>query len=110
MTPHHVSLIPLVMRIFIFSSASSSTLYTGDQFLPEVLSSKFLKTALKLPKMSEKLCIQWNDFKENVAVTFANLREEKDFTDVTLACEDRGGRCSFFLTMRCFNDAMFWNS
>ena len=22
----------------------------------------------------------------------------------------RGGRCSFFLTMRCFNDAMFWNS
>ena len=22
----------------------------------------------------------------------------------------RGGRCSFFLTMRCFNDAMIWNS
>ena len=22
----------------------------------------------------------------------------------------RGGRCSFFITMRCFNDAMFWNS
>ena len=22
----------------------------------------------------------------------------------------RGGRCSFLLTMRCFNNAMFWNS
>ena len=38
--------------------------------------------------MSEKLCIQWNDFKENVAIAFTNIREEKDFTDVTLACED----------------------
>ena len=27
-----------------------------------------------------------------------------------LAIENRGGRCSFFLTMQCFNDAMFWNS
>ena len=38
--------------------------------------------------MSEKLCLQWNDFQENVKVAFANLREDKYFTDVTLACED----------------------
>ena len=38
--------------------------------------------------MSEKLCLQWNDFKENVVDTFGSLREDKDFTDVTLACED----------------------
>ena len=38
--------------------------------------------------MSEKLCLQWNDFKENVVNTFGSLKEDKDFTDVTLACED----------------------
>ena len=38
--------------------------------------------------MSEKLCLQWNDFKENAIRAFANLREDTDFADVTLACED----------------------
>ena len=38
--------------------------------------------------MFEKLCLQWNDFQENVKVSFGNLREDKHFTDVTLACED----------------------
>ena len=38
--------------------------------------------------MSEKLCLQWNDFQENVKSAFRNLREDKDFADVTLACED----------------------
>ena len=38
--------------------------------------------------MSEKLCLQWNDFKDNAIGAFANLREDTDFTDVTLACED----------------------
>ena len=38
--------------------------------------------------MSEKLCLKWNDFQENVNSAFGNLREDKEFTDVTLACED----------------------
>ena len=37
---------------------------------------------------SEKLCLQWNDFKVNVSASFGELREDKDLTDVTLACED----------------------
>ena len=37
---------------------------------------------------SEKLCLQWNDFKENVTSSFGELRDDQDFTDVTLACED----------------------
>ena len=36
----------------------------------------------------EKLCLQWNDFKENVTSVFAQLREDREFADVTLACED----------------------
>ena len=38
--------------------------------------------------MSEKLSLQWNDFQENVKTSFGNLREDKHFTDVTLACGD----------------------
>ena len=37
---------------------------------------------------SEKLCLQWNDFKENMSVSFGELRADNDFTDITLACED----------------------
>ena len=36
----------------------------------------------------ERLCLQWSDFKDNVSSAFGDLREDKDFTDVTLACED----------------------
>ena len=38
--------------------------------------------------MSEKLCLQWNDFKENITASFGSLRHDEDFADVTLACED----------------------
>ena len=38
--------------------------------------------------MSEKLCLQWNDFQDNIKNAFENLRENNDFADVTLACED----------------------
>ena len=38
--------------------------------------------------MSEKLCLKWNDFQGNVNSAFGSLREDSDFTDVTLACGD----------------------
>ena len=38
--------------------------------------------------MSEKLCLQWNDFQENVKSSFAKLRGIADFIDVTLVRED----------------------
>ena len=43
---------------------------------------------LRHPRMSEKLCLQWNDFKENITALFGNLRHDEDFADVTLVCED----------------------
>ena len=38
--------------------------------------------------MSEKLCLKWKDFQENVNTAFGSLRGTNDFADVTLACED----------------------
>jgi len=37
---------------------------------------------------SEKFCLRWNDFETNISEGFRELREEKDFFDVTLACGD----------------------
>merc|ERR1712129_395108 len=36
----------------------------------------------------EKLCLKWNDFKESSIAAFRTLREDREFSDVTLACED----------------------
>ena len=36
----------------------------------------------------EKLCLQWNNFQTNLTSAFRDLREDKELSDVTLACED----------------------
>ena len=38
--------------------------------------------------MPEKICLKLNDFQNNVYSVFASLRQDRDFADVTLACED----------------------
>jgi hypothetical protein len=37
---------------------------------------------------SEKFCLRWNDFQTNISEAFRELREEKEFFDVNLACGD----------------------
>ena len=37
---------------------------------------------------SEKFCLRWNDFESNISGAFRDLREDEDFFDVTLACDD----------------------
>ena len=37
---------------------------------------------------SEKFCLKWNDFEINLSSAFRYLRDDKDFFDVTLVCED----------------------
>ena len=48
----------------------------------------YIDEKLSQLNMSEKLCLQWNDFQEDIKGVFGTLREDNDFTDVTLACED----------------------
>ena len=37
---------------------------------------------------SEKFCLKWNAFESNVSSAFRELRDDRDFFDVTLACEE----------------------
>ena len=38
--------------------------------------------------MSEKFCLKWKDFPHNTSRSFSNLREEDNFHDVTIVCDD----------------------
>ena len=37
---------------------------------------------------SDKFCFKWDDLYSNISTSFKELREEQDFTDVTLAFEN----------------------
>eukprot|EP00092_Neocalanus_flemingeri_P018778 GFUD01020336.1.p1 GENE.GFUD01020336.1~~GFUD01020336.1.p1 ORF type:complete len:341 (-),score=61.96 GFUD01020336.1:85-1107(-) len=37
---------------------------------------------------SEKFCLRWNDFENNISSAFRELRDDKDFFDVTIACDE----------------------
>ena len=37
---------------------------------------------------SEKFCLRWNDFQQNIVSAFHGLRQDVEYSDVTLACED----------------------
>jgi len=37
---------------------------------------------------TEKFCLKWNDFESNISGAFKEIRDAKDFFDVTLACDD----------------------
>ena len=62
---------------------------------------------------SEKFCLKWNDLETNISMAFRELREDKDFFDITLVCDDEEqveahkvvlSACSpFFRSLLCRN-------
>ena len=38
--------------------------------------------------MPEKICLKLNDFQDNICSVLGSLRQDRDFADMTLACED----------------------
>lgn len=38
--------------------------------------------------MSEKLCVKWNEFQQNLNTALGSLRNDNDFSDITLVCKD----------------------
>merc|ERR1712129_95974 len=44
--------------------------------------------SLTMHTSGEKLCLKWNDFQENVTSAFGERRQDREFADVTLACDD----------------------
>ena len=58
--------------------------------------------------MSEKLSLTCNNFLENINLAFGNLRNEPDFADVILACED-GQQIKAHKVILAFSSPLFKN-
>ena len=43
---------------------------------------------LRIIMGTEKFCLRWNDFERNISSAFKQIKDSKDFFDVTLACDD----------------------
>ena len=52
---------------------------------------------------SDKFCLRWNDFEANVSHAFEDLRQEKDFLDVTLACDEDQVQAHKVILSACSN-------
>ena len=66
---------PLFFTVLVILISIIATLLVGNNHLAQVM-------------MSVKLCVQLEDYKENVISAFGSLRNDKELTDVTLAFED----------------------
>ena len=58
----------------------------NDEVLPIWLD--LAVNVVNMQRSDEKLCLQWNDFRNNASSAFGDLRDDRDFTNVTLVCED----------------------
>ena len=54
----------------------------------------------------EKFCLKWNDFESNLSDAFRDLREEKDFLDVTLGTCAISIRCYKYVTSDLITDQL----
>ena len=36
----------------------------------------------------DKFCLKWNDYGQNIGASLRDLRDNNDFLDLTLACDD----------------------
>jgi len=59
---------------------------TDEEGNQDLVQKTINKTSLKMA--SEKFCLRWNDFESNISTAFRELRDDKDFFDVTLSCDD----------------------
>ena len=50
---------------------------------------------------TEKLCLKWNDFQDVLKSSVSDLKDDTDFTDVTLACEDQSVKAHKVILSAC---------
>ena len=50
---------------------------------------------------NEKLCLNWNDFRDVLKSSVGELRDDTDFTDVTLVCEDQSVKAHKVILSAC---------
>merc|ERR1711913_185670 len=49
----------------------------------------------------QQFCLRWNDFQTNMVTSFKHLRDEKSFTDVTIACDGQSCKAHKMILSAC---------
>ena len=76
----------VIWKVFNLSPrARLKTLKANPRPLPWPDTKHHLQFAMN---SSEKFCLKWDDFQTNIVSSFPELRNDEDFSDVTLVCED----------------------
>ena len=61
---------------------------SGEYLIESVSESRSKEERLFEDGKREKLCLAWTNFESNISVAFREIREEKEFCDVTLVCNE----------------------
>jgi len=54
-----------------------------------------------LRSIDEKFCLKWNDFERNISSSFQDIKNDEDFLDVTIACDDNQIRAHKLVLSAC---------
>ena len=49
----------------------------------------------------QQFCLRWNDFQTNMVASFKHLRDEKSFTDVTIASDGQSCKAHKMILSAC---------
>ena len=71
---------------------------SGDVKHTPVSSSSFLSTNIM---SSTEFCIKWTNYQSNIVKSVGKLKNEDEFVDVTLVCEDQSIRAHKVILSAC---------
>lgn len=71
------------------SSLSSLTMAATGSALSPATPPPSLNLSHQQQQHQQHYALKWNDFQSSILSSFRHLRDEEDFVDVTLACDER---------------------
>ena len=75
-------------------------LYSLFQFLFVVSVNPYQKH-FTMAGDQQQFCLRWNDFQTNMVASFKHLRDEKSFTDVTIASDGQSCKAHKMILSAC---------
>ena len=84
----HNPIYPVYFAFFLFSLAVPFLVSSVIPLPITIPNYTLYQDFANLAKMSEKLSLKWNDFQANILTFIRSIKDDHDFSDVTLASED----------------------